>query len=74
MESKADAPAAAGTAVPAFERDVAVGSIALDCGVTLHDVVQRVTCYGTPAADLGNLVLVNHALTGSSHVADWWRG
>jgi homoserine O-acetyltransferase len=57
-----------------FERDVSVGSVALDCGVTLHDVVQRVTCYGEPRADFANVVLVNHALTGSSHVADWWRG
>jgi homoserine O-acetyltransferase len=60
--------------VPAFERDVSVGSVALECGVTLDDVVQRVTCYGEPRADFANVVLVNHALTGSSHVADWWRG
>ena len=57
-----------------FERDVSIGSVALDCGVTLEDVVQRVTCYGEPRADFANVVLVNHALTGSSHVADWWRG
>lgn len=65
---------ASSTVSPAFERDVAVGSITLDCGVTLDEVVQRVTCYGEPRADFANVVLVNHALTGSSHVADWWRG
>jgi homoserine O-acetyltransferase len=53
---------------------VPVGRIALDCGVALDDVVQRISVYGTPAADGGNVVLVAHALTGSSRVADWWPG
>ena len=30
--------------------------------------------YGTPAADGSNIVLVEHALTGSSRAADWWPG
>lgn len=34
--------------------------------------MQRVTIYGTPRSDSSNVVLVNHALTGSSRVADWW--
>jgi homoserine O-acetyltransferase len=38
----------------------------------LRDVVQRVSIYGTPEADGANVVLVAHALTGSSRVADWW--
>jgi homoserine O-acetyltransferase len=37
-------------------------------------VVQRVSVYGEPAADGSNVVLVAHALTGSSRVADWWGG
>ena len=36
------------------------------------DVVQRVSVYGEPRADGRNVALVNHALTGSSRVADWW--
>ncbi len=30
--------------------------------------------YGEPRADGANVVLVNHALTGSSRVLDWWGG
>jgi len=40
----------------------------------LDDVVQRVSIYGTPERDGSNVVLVAHALTGSSRVADWWGG
>jgi len=36
--------------------------------------VQRVSVYGEPRADGSNVVLVNHALTGSSRVLDWWGG
>jgi len=42
--------------------------------VTLDGVVQRVSLYGDPRRDGGNLVLVAHALTGSSRVLDWWGG
>lgn len=59
---------------PDAERDVAVGDIALECGATLENVVQRVSVYGTPNSDGSNVVLVNHALTGSSRVLDWWGG
>lgn len=37
----------------------------------LDSVVQRVTIYGDPK---GEAVLVTHALTGSSRVAEWWPG
>jgi homoserine O-acetyltransferase len=57
---------------PTLERDVAIGRFALDCGVTLENVVQRVTIYGKPRADGSNVVFVAHALTGSSRVAEWW--
>jgi homoserine O-acetyltransferase len=46
----------------------------LDCGASLDDVVQRVSVYGEPKTDGSNVVLVAHALTGSSRVADWWGG
>ena len=59
-------------ASPTVEHDVHIGPLALDSGETLHDVVQRVSIYGTPRADGANVALVNHALTGSSRVADWW--
>ena len=56
------------------EETVAVGALRLDSGQTLPAVEQRVTVYGTPAADGSNVVLVEHALTGSSRAADWWPG
>ncbi len=59
--------------VPSLERDVPIGTLALDSGVVLEDVVQRVTVYGEPRPDGANVVLVNHALTGSGRVLDWWE-
>jgi homoserine O-acetyltransferase len=56
-----------------FERDVPIGTFALDSGVVLDDVVQRVTVYGEPRPDGANVVLVNHALTGSGRILDWWE-
>jgi homoserine O-acetyltransferase/O-succinyltransferase len=56
------------------ERTVAIGPLELDCGTTLPAVEQRVTIYGTPRSDGSNVVLVEHALTGSGRVADWWPG
>jgi len=50
---------------------VAIGPLQLDGGETLLAVDQRVTIYG----DSRNpTVLVTHALTGSSRVAEWWPG
>ena len=40
----------------------------------MQNVTQRVTLYGEPRADKTNVVLVTHALTGSSRVLDWWGG
>jgi homoserine O-acetyltransferase len=53
---------------------VTIGPLALDCGVTLEGVVQRVSIYGSPRPDGANVVFVAHALTGSSRVLDWWGG
>ncbi|GAC1501427.1 MAG: homoserine O-acetyltransferase [Vulcanimicrobiaceae bacterium] len=59
---------------PTFERDVAIGAFELESGATLPHVLQRVSVYGEPRPDGANLVLVAHALTGSSRVSDWWSG
>lgn len=52
------------------EITVDIGPLRLEDGTLLDGVQQRVTIYGTPGTE--NTVLVNHALTGSSRVADWW--
>jgi homoserine O-acetyltransferase/O-succinyltransferase len=54
------------------EQTVSIGTLTLDCGETLPAVDQRVTMYGTPHRDASNVVLVAHALTGSSRIAEWW--
>jgi homoserine O-acetyltransferase len=54
--------------------DLDIGSLTLANGARLEHVVQRLTYYGEPAAERSNIVLVTHALTGSSRVADWWNG
>ena len=62
---------------PTREVDVRIapnGGLALDGGGVLPAPVQRVTLYGTPHKDGSNVVLVTHALTGSSRVAEWWPG
>ncbi|HEY6233765.1 MAG TPA: hypothetical protein VIW69_01515, partial [Candidatus Elarobacter sp.] len=57
------------------ERDVSIGALELVSGERIDDVVQRVTRYGCePRADGANVVLVAHALSGSSRVLEWWRG
>jgi len=56
------------------EQTVEIGPLELDCGVRLPGVEQRVTIYGTPENDGSNVVLVQHALTGSGRAAEWWPG
>src|SRR5580698_8141381 len=53
---------------------VSIGAFEFACGARLDDVVQRVTIYGEPEDDCSNVVLVSHALTGSSAAMDWWGG
>jgi len=53
---------------------VSIGAFELASGARLDDVVQRVTIYGEPKTDGSNVVLVAHALTGSSAAMDWWGG
>ncbi|MFZ0033155.1 MAG: alpha/beta fold hydrolase [Candidatus Cybelea sp.] len=56
------------------EETIAIGALELECGAQLPTVEQRVTIYGTPRDDGSNVVLIEHALTGSSRVAEWWPG
>ncbi|SEK84298.1 homoserine O-acetyltransferase [Rhodococcus maanshanensis] len=64
--------------------EIKIGSLQLEGGGVLPDVTVALQCWGTPSPDLDNIVLVEHALTGDSHVtgpADdqhatpgWWNG
>jgi homoserine O-acetyltransferase len=56
------------------EETIAIGELSLDCGATLPNVRQSVTIYGNPREGGANVVLVEHALTGSGRAADWWPG
>ncbi|WP_420878812.1 homoserine O-acetyltransferase MetX [Rhodococcus sp. (in: high G+C Gram-positive bacteria)] len=63
---------------------IPIGSLELESGVVLPDVTVAVQRWGALATDRDNVVLVEHALTGDSHVtgpADdehpspgWWDG
>ncbi|TQF66113.1 homoserine O-acetyltransferase [Rhodococcus spelaei] len=63
---------------------VDIGSLRLESGVVLSDVTLAVQCWGTPTPETDNIVLVEHALTGDSHVTGpvdgehispgWWNG
>ena len=65
-------------------RFIAVGDVALERGGVLPEVVVAYETWGTLDADGGNAVLVEHALTGDSHVVGpagpghpspgWWEG
>jgi homoserine O-acetyltransferase/O-succinyltransferase len=46
----------------------------LESGEILDSLELRCTIYGKLNADKSNVVLVFHALTGSSRVGDWWNG
>lgn len=46
----------------------------LESGGTLPSINLRYAVYGEPSARADNVILVCHALSGSSRVADWWGG
>ncbi|RNL57633.1 homoserine O-acetyltransferase [Arthrobacter oryzae] len=57
-----------------------IGALDLECGVTLPDVVLGYETWGTLNADGSNAVLIEHALTGDTHVTrgaseepGWWE-
>ncbi|MGW5270906.1 homoserine O-acetyltransferase MetX [Rhodococcus sp. NPDC003994] len=63
---------------------VPVGDVVLESGAVIPDVVLAVQRWGETNADRSNVVLVEHALTGDSHVTGpagdghlspgWWTG
>ncbi len=48
-----------------------LGDFTFDSGISLPQVQLAYECYGTLAEDKGNVVLLNHALTGSHHAHGW---
>ena len=56
------------------EHTVTLGSLLLDGGERLTSVAQHVTIYGSPRSDGSNVILVEHALTGSGRALEWWPG
>lgn len=65
-------------------RALVLGDVVLETGERLPDVVMTFECWGKLNANASNAVLVEHALTGDSHVvgpagpgqptAGWWPG
>ncbi len=56
-----------------FEKDFTFEEpFALESGDTVSPLNLRCSVYGELNADCSNAVLVFHALTGSSRIADWW--
>ncbi|MEC5190454.1 MULTISPECIES: homoserine O-acetyltransferase MetX [unclassified Arthrobacter] len=57
-----------------------IGSLALECGSSLPEVVLGFETWGTLNAEASNAVLIEHALTGDTHVTrgdsdepGWWE-
>ena len=77
-------PVQAPSGFNAQARAVALGDVVLESGRTLPDVVMTYECWGELNDDASNVVLVEHALTGDSHVVGdtgdgqptpgWWPG
>lgn len=62
-------------------RSVSIGSLELEAGGVLPSVTMAFECWGTLNAAGDNAVLIQHALTGSTHVSrgeseedGWWEG
>jgi homoserine O-acetyltransferase/O-succinyltransferase len=50
------------------------GAFDLECGEMLSEAVIAYEVFGQPNADKSNVVFVGHALTGNTHVTEWWGG
>ncbi len=48
-----------------------ISDFRFDAGVSMPSVQLAYECYGTLAEDKGNVILLNHALTGSHHAHGW---
>lgn len=58
-----------------FEVDFTLNEpFVLESGETLDEIKLRCTIHGRLNEDRSNVVLVFHALTGSSRIGDWWNG
>ncbi|ALE07630.1 homoserine acetyltransferase [Arthrobacter sp. ERGS1:01] len=62
-------------------RSVGIGALPLEAGGVLPQVTMAFECWGTLNAAGNNAVLIQHALTGSTHVSrgdseedGWWEG
>ena len=54
---------------------VAIGDVHTEAGAVIQDAHIAYRRWGVPRGDLGgknNILLVEHALTGDTDVADWW--
>jgi len=79
--SEGGAPAVAAGAVPdGTVQYLPIGSLALESGATLPEVTLAYETWGTLNADASNAVLIEHALTGDTHVTrgageepGWWE-
>ncbi len=57
-----------------MSQTLTVPTLTLENGTTLRDVPVAYRTWGTLNATGTNAVLVCHALTGDTNVADWWGG
>ncbi|MBL0939585.1 MAG: homoserine dehydrogenase [Gemmatimonadaceae bacterium] len=60
--------------IPVVDETVVLHGLTLECGVTLDDVQVHYRLEGTVSSARDNVVLVVHALTGTSHASAWWKG
>jgi homoserine O-acetyltransferase len=62
------------TSWPIRDETITVHDLALERGDRLDHVDVRYRLEGTLNAARDNVVLVVHALTGTTHASDWWKG
>ena len=57
---------------PGDRKFISIGSLPLENGEVLHDVIICYQSWGALNKDASNAILINHALTGWSDVPGWW--
>ena len=60
------------THAPGERQFISIGSLPLENGEVLHDVIICYQSWGALNKDASNAILINHALTGWSDVPGWW--
>ncbi|MBT1002603.1 homoserine O-acetyltransferase [Paenarthrobacter sp. DKR-5] len=80
MQQADPAPARANAGTDGHLRTIGIGSLQLEAGGALPEVELAFETWGTLNADASNAVLIEHALTGSTHVTQgdtdepgWWE-